>query len=97
MGMTGAGKSSVSGLTCRRIFELFSAYDRLQFIRAATGYEGGVGHQLQSCTNDVNLIKFKCNERNKVNIVFVDTPALDHTNKSYPDVLDVIARCLKKL
>lgn len=67
------------------------------FIGMATGYEDGIGHQLQSYTHDVNLIKFKCHERNNVNLVFVDTPALDHTHKSYSDVLEIIAQWLKKL
>jgi hypothetical protein len=73
------------------------ADNTLQFIGAATGYEDGIGHQLQSCTHDVNLIKFKCHEKNNVNLVFVDTPALDHTHKSYSDVLQIIAQWLKKL
>lgn len=93
MGLTGAGKSSVS----ETIMEVSFTYDCLQFIGMATGYEDGIGHQLQSYTHDVNLIKFKCHERNNVNLVFVDTPALDHTHKSYSDVLEIIAQWLKKL
>jgi len=70
MGPTGCGKSSVrlNVWSSRR----FLTFVQLQkFIEKATGTTGMAGHNLQSCTSEVSVIRL---EYPGVNLCVVDTP-----------------------
>ena len=54
-----------------------------------------VGHGLESCTSDISTVRFSLPERIASDIVFVDTPGFDHTNKTETDVLKMVADWLK--
>jgi hypothetical protein len=62
----------------------------------ATGDDKGVGHDLESCTTDIGIVKFHCPERSDLDVLFVDTPGFDDTNKSDVEILNLIADWLKK-
>jgi hypothetical protein len=61
----------------------------------ATGDDGGVGHDLESCTTEISIVKFQCPERSDLDVLFVDTPGFDDTNKSDVEILNMIADWLK--
>ena len=63
-----------------------------QFINAATGVDAGVGHDLESCTSEIGIIKMSFPG---YNIVFVDTPGCDNNKKSDSDVLKMISDWLE--
>ncbi|KAJ8517857.1 hypothetical protein ONZ45_g5026 [Pleurotus djamor] len=67
------------------------------FINMVTGTDGdkGVGHDLESCTNEIKILKFQCLERSIQDIAFVDTPGFDDTHKSDIEILNLIADWLK--
>jgi len=90
MGPTGSGKSSVSSI------EVYHAIVGLhaQFIATATGVDIQIGHELQSLTADINIVKFECLESD-LDIVFVDTPGFDDTNKTDLEILEMLANWLK--
>jgi hypothetical protein len=67
----------------------------VKFIHTATGGGGLVGHELESCTTEISITKFQCPERSDLDILFVDTPGFDDTNKSDVEILDMIAEWLK--
>jgi hypothetical protein len=62
----------------------------------ATGIDQGVGHDLQSCTTEISIVKFQCLERSDLDVVFVDTPGFDDTNKTDVQILEMIADWLNK-
>ncbi|KAJ8517858.1 hypothetical protein ONZ45_g5025 [Pleurotus djamor] len=66
------------------------------FVNAATGNgnQTGVGHDLESFTSEIQLLKFQYFERSTQDIVFVDTPGFDDTHRSDVDVLNAIAAWL---
>jgi predicted GTPase len=87
MGPTGSGKSSV----CRFIVSSGSSIDQQQFIELASGINGIVGHSLESCTNEISVIKFPVPELLDSEICLVDTPGFDDTNKSDVDVFRMVS------
>ncbi|KAF9449530.1 hypothetical protein P691DRAFT_758999 [Macrolepiota fuliginosa MF-IS2] len=64
------------------------------FIEAATGYQGGVGHTLDSCTSEVTAVRVTFMD--EIRVVLVDTPGSDDTCRSDLDVLKLISRWLEK-
>ncbi|KAF8157122.1 P-loop containing nucleoside triphosphate hydrolase protein [Crassisporium funariophilum] len=66
------------------------------FINIATGLDVGIGHTLESCTSTVNTIKLSFPEYSECNVVFVDTPGFDDTNKSDAEILKMIADWLNE-
>jgi energy-coupling factor transporter ATP-binding protein EcfA2 len=65
------------------------------FINKAAGIEETeVGHGLESCTHQIQVVRCFDREQNR-QIVFVDTPGFDDTNISDLDILHVIADWLK--
>ena len=63
-----------------------------QFINVATGVDVGIGHDLESCTSEIGLIKMRYLGSN---IVFVDTPGFNDTSKSESDILKMISDWLE--
>jgi hypothetical protein len=63
-----------------------------QFINVATGVDAGVGHDLESCTSEIGIIKMTFPG---YNIVFVDTPGFDDTKRSDSDILKMISDWLE--
>ena len=93
MGPTGAGKSTVSFL-CFNSSQCYSLI-YLQFINKAAGLEETeVGHGLESCTYQIQVVRCLDKQQNR-RIVFVDTPGFDDTNISDFDILQVVADWLK--
>jgi GTPase Era involved in 16S rRNA processing len=41
-------------------------------------------------------VKFQCPERSDLDVVFVDTPGFDNTDKTDGEILEMIAEWLKK-
>lgn len=69
------------------------------FIGTATRSDVGVGHALQSCTTEINMVKLDfvdSFERTDFDIVFVDTPGFDDTNKTDVEILEMLADWLTK-
>ncbi|KAF8159706.1 P-loop containing nucleoside triphosphate hydrolase protein [Crassisporium funariophilum] len=66
------------------------------FISIVTGIEAGVGHSLNSCTSTINNVKLSFPAYSECDIVFVDTPGFDDTNKSDVEILNMIADWLQK-
>ena len=64
-----------------------------QFITEATGVDTGIGHDLESCTSEIGMIKMSFLG---YHIVFVDTPGFDDTKKSDSDILKMISDWLEK-
>jgi energy-coupling factor transporter ATP-binding protein EcfA2 len=62
------------------------------FINVATGVDAGVGHELESCTSEIGIIKMVFPGSN---IVFVDTPGFDDTKRSDSDILKMISDWLE--
>ncbi|KAJ8456402.1 hypothetical protein ONZ45_g18733 [Pleurotus djamor] len=66
------------------------------FINKLTGTDiERVGHELEPCTNDINILRFQCLERSLQDIVFVDTPGFDGVHKTDKDILNMIANWLR--
>ncbi|TDL17136.1 hypothetical protein BD410DRAFT_730453 [Rickenella mellea] len=65
------------------------------FINSATGNSVKVGHDLESCTTEIGIIKCQFPERCGLDVVFVDTPGFDDTNKSDLEILEMVANWLK--
>ena len=68
----------------------------VQFINAATGGSVRVGHELESCTTEIGIIKCHFPEMTGLDVVFVDTPGFDDTNKTDLEILEMVADWLKK-
>ncbi|KAF8159692.1 hypothetical protein B0H34DRAFT_674009 [Crassisporium funariophilum] len=66
------------------------------FIKLATGLDTGIGHSLESCTSTIDTIKLSFPQYSDCDVVFVDTPGFDDTNKSDADILEMIAAWLKE-
>jgi len=67
------------------------------FINIATGQTSAViGHDLASCTEDVYAVSCPHPDGGGRNIVFVDTPGFDDTERQDYDILNSIAEWLKQ-
>jgi predicted GTPase len=66
-----------------------------QFINAITGFETGVGHDLESYTSSVSNVRLSIPEIAFGDLVFVDTPGFDDTHKKDVDILKMVADWLK--
>jgi len=69
------------------------------FIATATGRsdkDGGVGHELESKTDQVRAMRCAHPNYPGRNVVFVDTPGFDDSHKSDAEILKMIAEWLKK-
>jgi predicted GTPase len=87
MGPTGSGKSTVSNSKLLGYVLLNSE----KFVSVAAGVEAGVGHDLESSTSEIGIIKMAFPG---FNIVFVDTPGFDDTKRSDSDTLKMISNWL---
>ena len=65
-----------------------------QFVNVATGVDSGIGHDLESCTSEILVVKMSFPEFSDYNIVFVDTPGFDDTKRSDTEILRMIANWL---
>jgi len=68
------------------------------FITMASGSSSnlaGVGHTLQSCTSEISIVRVQSVELG-INVVLVDTPGFDDTNRSDVDILKMVSKWLKK-
>jgi len=54
-----------------------------------------VGHDLESYTSEIKIVKLSVPELANGAVVFVDTPGFDDTNKSDADILKMVADWLK--
>jgi GTPase Era involved in 16S rRNA processing len=54
-----------------------------------------VGHDLESCTSEISTVRLSFPEHIANDIVLVDTPGFDHTNKTETDILKMVADWLK--
>ena len=54
-----------------------------------------MGHDLFSCTSEINIIKLSIPELADVDVVLVDTPGFDDTHKSDVDILKMVANWLE--
>ena len=95
MGPSGSGKSTVR--TSRyTLVPLSPTYRLIKFINTvAKNSNIAVGHGLESCTSHISTVRLSFPERIASDIVFVDTPGFDHTNKTETDVLKMVADWLK--
>jgi len=66
--------------------------NREKFINIATGVDTGVGHELESCTSEIGIIKMAFPSSN---IVFVYTPGFDDTKSWDSDILKMISDWLE--
>ena len=96
MGPTGAGKSTVSFLSFNSS-KCCSLIPPPQFINKAAGLdETEVGHGLESCTHQIQVVPSRCfDKKQNRQIVFVDTPGFDDTNILDLDILQMVADRLK--
>jgi GTPase Era involved in 16S rRNA processing len=68
-----------------------------QFINLATRQQwAAIGHDLGSCTQDVRAISYPHPNGCGRNVVFVDTPGFDDSERTDYDVLNAIAEWLKQ-
>ena len=63
-----------------------------QFIHEATGVDTGIGHDLESCTSEIGIIKMSFPD---YSIVFVDTPGFEDSKNSDSDILKMISDWLE--
>jgi predicted GTPase len=61
-------------------------------MRLATGKDVIIGHDLESCTADIQEIDVQIDEKT---VTLIDTPGFDDTNKSDTEILTVIANYLE--
>lgn len=61
------------------------------------GNDHGMHHDLQSCTTEILIVKFRCPERSDLNVVFINTPGFDDTIKTDVEILEMIADWLNKM
>ncbi|KAJ8502480.1 hypothetical protein ONZ45_g11719 [Pleurotus djamor] len=66
------------------------------FIEKASGKTGAAGEKLQSCTDRVDIFKLQHLERSTHDIVFVDTPGFNHTNKSDRETYQIVRDWVEK-
>ena len=68
-----------------------------QFINVATGQPSTtIGHDLESCTQDVQAVSCSHPDGSGRNVVFVDTPGFNDSGRTDYDVLKSIAKWLEK-
>lgn len=68
----------------------------IQFINLATGHDQVViGHDLRSCTHEVQAFRCPHPQDNGRSVVFIDTPGFDDTNTKDTDILQSIADWLE--
>ncbi|KAF5351182.1 hypothetical protein D9756_008403 [Leucocoprinus leucothites] len=81
MGPTGSGKST--------------------FIRTVTGVanydDNEVGHRLMSATSEISALRITFTNRHNTNLVLVDTPGFNDTNKSDYHVLETIVQWFRRM
>jgi predicted GTPase len=69
----------------------------VQFIDVLTGQIGErTGHLLESCTTSVQAIVVENYIDSGANLVMVDTPGFDDTNKPDTEILSMISEWLEK-
>ena len=69
----------------------------MQFINTATGQVSvEVGHDISSGTQEVRAVCCPFPDDSQRNIVFLDTPGFDDTDREDFDILNDIAKWLKK-
>ena len=97
MGPSGSGKSTVRTTSRNSLVPLSpNTYRLIKFINTiAKNSNIAVGHGLESCTSDISTVRLSFPEWIDSDIVFVDTPGFDHTNKTETDVLKMVADWLK--
>jgi hypothetical protein len=88
MGATGAGKSTVS---YPNSFEIDIERNK-KFIETISGVTGRAGHNLESCTQDISVIRVSPVEHPDLNICFVDTPGFDDTYRSDLETFGMISK-----
>jgi hypothetical protein len=69
----------------------------LQFISAVVGYDTGIGHNLTSCTTDIQVFRISFPELVDANLVLIDTPGFDDAERSDARILEMISDCLNNL
>ncbi|KDR82088.1 hypothetical protein GALMADRAFT_221975 [Galerina marginata CBS 339.88] len=69
-----------------------TASGKSTFISVAMGIEMDIGHTLQSCTTEINLVRLTIPRLAGFSLVLVDTPGFD--TKSVSDVFGMISNCL---
>lgn len=62
----------------------------------ASGYAAKVGHTLTSCTSEIESVRMRSLELSYVNVVLVDTPGFDDTNRSDVEVLRMISNWMRE-
>ncbi|KAF8811587.1 P-loop containing nucleoside triphosphate hydrolase protein [Phlegmacium glaucopus] len=65
------------------------------FINTIANSNVAVGHKLESCTSEISTIRISSPDLVDSDIVFVDTPGFDHTNKTDIEILKMVADWLK--
>jgi predicted GTPase len=69
----------------------------VQFIDVLTGQIGKrAGHHLESCTAEVQAVTVENYIDSGSNLVLVDTPGFDDTNKADTEILTMISDWLEK-
>ena len=54
-----------------------------------------MGHNLESCTSKISIVRLSIPDVAVGDLVFVDTPGFDDTHKSDVDILKMVADWLK--
>jgi hypothetical protein len=67
-----------------------------KFIYTATGVNTGIGHGLESCTNEVKMVKFSFPEVSNCSLVFVDMPGFDDTRSGSETVQKMFQNWLQE-
>jgi hypothetical protein len=93
MGPTGAGKSTVMHPTVMNVVGL---KHRVQFINIAANHVATrVGHDLNSCTAEIQAVTIPHPHDPSRRVVFVDTPGFDDTYVTETEILKRIADWLR--
>ncbi|KAF9054893.1 P-loop containing nucleoside triphosphate hydrolase protein [Panaeolus papilionaceus] len=66
------------------------------FINDVSGHQVIIGHDLDSCTEKISIIRFRAPQVTEYRICMVDTPGFDDTNKSDLEIFDAVAKWLDK-
>jgi len=91
--MSGVGKSTVRSCGSRLPHGQLTSHR--QFTQLATGTEKNiVGHTFESCTKDLEVFSYK--DQTGRRVVVVDTPGFDDDVESEFEILQRIAKWLKK-
>lgn len=87
-------QGKVRWVRCLRMYTVSLTY--FQFIAAVTGGDVVIGHDLQSCTTEIKIVKYECPDKSDFDVVFVDTPGFDDTQRTDVEILEMIADWLNK-